>query len=241
MFLVPKKWLLKASNKSLPTQSICHLGTLQDGKHSLSGAPNSGGGLDVKDRSQGCIFFSPNPQGSSEMATLPMARPRISVSLPPFWPIFSPPCIHKDHTPNSGMAETTGSKTDCIDDFLLLAPSKEEASIQAHLMTMSLQVLGFSVNNEKSILTPCQEIEFLGVVIQSHSPALHLSQHKLQVLKSRAQQLLKKDATHQTIIARDLAQFIGTANAAALAIPPAPLFCRSLQLCQHHFQKQEGG
>ena len=86
-----------------------------------------------------------------------------------------------------------------IDDFLLLAPSKEEASIQAHLMTMLLQALGFSVNKEKSILTACQEIEFLGVMIQSHSPALHLPQSKLQVFKSRAQQLLNKNATHQTI------------------------------------------
>ena len=132
------------------------------------------------------------------MAPLLMARPRISVSLPPFWPILSSLCIHKDHTPNSGM-QLGVRLIAYIDDFLLLAPSKEEVSIQAHLMTTLLQALGFSVNNEKSILTPCQEIEFLGVMIQSHSPALHLPQHKLQVFKSRAQQLLNKNATHQTI------------------------------------------
>ena len=128
-----------------------------------------------------------------------------------------------------------------IDDFLLLAPSKEEAHVQAQLMTTVLQALGFSINNEKSTLVPCQEIEFLGVIVQSHPPALRLPQHKLQMLKSKAQQLLHKDASHQTITARDLAQFIGTASAAAVAIPPDPLFYRSLQASKHHSQKQEGG
>ena len=128
-----------------------------------------------------------------------------------------------------------------IDDFLLLAPSKEEAHVQAQLMTTVLQALGFSINNEKSTLVPCQEIEFLGVIVQSHPPTLRLPQHKLQILKSKAQQLLHKDASHQTITARDLAQFIGTASAAAVAIPPGPLFYRSLQASKHHSQKQEGG
>ena len=60
------------------------------------------------------------------------------------------------------------------------------------------------------------------------------------MLKFKAQQLLRKDALHQTITARDLAQFIGTASAAAVAIPPGPPFHRSLQASKHHSQKQEG-
>ena len=108
-------------------------------------------------------------------------------------------------------------------------------------MTNVLQVLGFSINYEKSILILCQEIEFFGVIVQSHSPALHLPQHKLQMLKSKAQQLLHKDTFNQTITARDLVQFIVTASAAAMAIPPGLLFYRSLQAFKHHSQKQEGG
>ena len=128
-----------------------------------------------------------------------------------------------------------------IDDFLLLAHSKEEAHLQAQLMTTMFQALGFSINTEKSLLTPCQEIEFLGVMIQSHPPALHLPQHKLQALKSRALQLLHKDTSKQNITVREIAQFIGTANAAAVAIPPAPPFYRSFQATKHYFQNQEGG
>jgi len=128
-----------------------------------------------------------------------------------------------------------------IDDFLLLAHTKEEAHLQAQLMVTLFQALGFLINTEKSLLTPQQEIEFLGIVIQSHPPTFHLPQHKLQAIKAKAIQLLHKDATHQTITVREIAQFIGTANAAAVAIPPAPLFYRSLQATKHHFQNQEGG
>jgi len=121
-----------------------------------------------------------------------------------------------------------------------LAHTKEEAHLQAQLIVIIFQALGFSINTKKSLLTPQQEIEFLGVVIQSHPPTFHLPQHKLQVIKAKAIQL-HKDATHQTITVREIAQFIGTTNAAAVAIPPAPLFYRSLQATKHHFQNQEGG
>ena len=119
-----------------------------------------------------------------------------------------------------------------IDDFLLLAHSREEAHLQAQLMVTMFQALGFSINTEKSLLAPCQEIEFLGVMIQSHPPAFHLPKHKLQAIKSKASQLLHKP----NISATEIAQFIGTANAAAVAIPPAPLFYRSLQATKHYFQ-----
>ena len=127
-----------------------------------------------------------------------------------------------------------------IDEFLLLAYSKKEAHLQVQLTVIMFQALEFSINTEKSLSTPCQEIEFLGVMIQSHPPALHLPLHKLQVIKFKALQLLRKDTFRQNITVREIAQFIGTANAAAVAIPPVPLFYRSLQATKHYFQNQEG-
>jgi len=128
-----------------------------------------------------------------------------------------------------------------IDDFLLLAQSREEAHLQGQLMVTMFKALGFSINTEKSLLTPQQELEFLGVTVQSQPPTLHLPQIKMKAIKDRASQLLNRDASHQTITVREMAQFIGTANAAAVAIPPAPLFYRSLQMTKHFFQNQEGG
>ena len=66
-----------------------------------------------------------------------------------------------------------------IDNFLLLALSKAQAHVQAQLMTTVLQALDFLINNEKFILIPCHAIEFLGVIVQPHFPALCLPQYKL--------------------------------------------------------------
>ena len=60
------------------------------------------------------------------------------------------------------------------------------------------------------------------------------------MLKSNTQQLPHKDASHQSTTVRDLAQFIGTASAAAVALPPGPVFYMSFQTSKHHSQKQEG-
>ena len=111
--------------------------------------------------------------------------------------------------------------------FTKVIHSKEEALLQTQLMLTIFQTLGFLVNTEKSLLNPCQEIEFLGVMIQSHPPALYFPLHKLQTIKYKASQLLRKDSSKQNITVREIAQFIGTANAVAVAIPPPPLFTDS--------------
>ena len=70
-----------------------------------------------------------------------------------------------------------------IDDFLLLTHSREEAYLQGQLMVTMFQALGFSINTEKSLLTPCQELEFLGATVQSLPPTLHLPQIKMKAIK----------------------------------------------------------
>ena len=128
-----------------------------------------------------------------------------------------------------------------IDDFLLITSTQEEAQIQANLMVEIFQRLGFEINYTKSLLSPQQELEFLGVQVSTSPPAFSLPPHKLKSLETKATQLLKKSSSQASISVREIAQFIGTANTAAVAIPPAPLFYRSLQRTKHHFQKMEGG
>ena len=120
--------------------------------------------------------------------------------------LYSASHMYKDHMPNSGLAETTGSEIYCLNRqpppfSSLQGGSPHTSSTHNHCIIS----IGFSINNKKSILIPCQKIEFLGVMVHSHPPALRLPQYKLQTLKSKVQQLLCKDALHQTITARDLA------------------------------------
>ena len=52
-----------------------------------------------------------------------------------------------------------------IDDNLIMASTKEEAANLAELAVALLEALGFIVNRTKSVLVPCQEMQFLGFAI----------------------------------------------------------------------------
>ena len=116
-----------------------------------------------------------------------------------------------------------------IDDYLLLAPSKEEAQVLARLMVVLFEALGFSMNYKKSVLDPQQSMEFLRLWIDSRSMTVALPVERLGRIRNQARSLLAQT----TITGRELAQFIGRAKSATLAIPPAPLFYWALQGVKH--------
>lgn len=67
-----------------------------------------------------------------------------------------------------------------IDDILLMAQSREELVQVAQELIQLLQLLGFMINWEKSILNPYQEIIFLGFLVNSLQMVLSLPEEKLQ-------------------------------------------------------------
>ena len=73
IFLVPKKWFSKTTNKPIPAEPIYSLGAFQDGQHPLSGELNPGGGLNDKSGSKRCLLFHPNSPRTSSMAMLLVA------------------------------------------------------------------------------------------------------------------------------------------------------------------------
>ena len=85
--------------------------------------------------------------------------------------------------------------------------------------------LGFIINVPKSIMTPTQDIEYLGLLVNSKTLQLRLPGEKLHHIRVELNQILQK--LHVT--AQQLAQIIGKLNAASQAVLPAPLFYWSLQ------------
>ena len=75
------------------------------------------------------------------------------------------------------------------------------------------------------MLTPAQEIEFLGLEVNSELMELRLPGEKLRQIRGEATKLLSQS----WVSARVLSQFIGKLNAAAQAVAPAPLFYHHLQ------------
>ena len=112
-----------------------------------------------------------------------------------------------------------------VDDFLLLAATKEEAVKNTHLFITLLQSLGFIINFKKSSLTPSQVITFLGFKIDSTSMMLSLPAEKINKILDCAHRLLAP----QRITLRNLASLIGLLEASRPAIWRAPLHFRHLQ------------
>ena len=54
-----------------------------------------------------------------------------------------------------------------IDDILIVAESRNQALEHSQALVYLLECLGFIINTEKSVLTPYQTIEFLGLTVDS--------------------------------------------------------------------------
>ena len=81
------------------------------------------------------------------------------------------------------------------------------------------------INYKKSALTPTKQEEFLVFLQNSDSGILKLPQEKIKAIRQDAQTLLKPGPSTD----REHSRLLGKLNAATRAIPPAPLFYRSLQ------------
>ena len=68
---------------------------------------------------------------------------------------------------------------DYLDDFLLIAETKEECSRQALELIKLLRYLGFSINYNK-VVGPAQRITFLGVELDSNTCTISLPQDNLE-------------------------------------------------------------
>ena len=111
-----------------------------------------------------------------------------------------------------------------IDNILVLA---EKVQDHTEALIYLLENLGYIVHPEKSIRQPTQEIEFLGMMVDSRTRELRLSGQKIKKLRQEAAMLIKDQLTPPT--AREVSRLLGKFNSVSKAIPPAPLFCRALQ------------
>ena len=114
-----------------------------------------------------------------------------------------------------------------IDDILNLAESKTLAKEHTAGLVYLLENLGFVINYPKSQLTPSQEVEFLGFIINSNTMELKLPGEKLKKIRAETRRLANQTQPQALALSR----LLGKLNHATQAILPAPLFYRNLQSC----------
>ena len=77
-----------------------------------------------------------------------------------------------------------------IDDILLMAES-EKAQEHAEGLVYFLQCLGFTINQEKTILEPSQNMEFLGFMVDTKRMELNLPTEKLKKIRAKSCKLME--------------------------------------------------
>lgn len=113
-----------------------------------------------------------------------------------------------------------------LDDLIILNQSRERLLKDRDSTIWMLQCLGLVINTEKSVLEPTRKLEYLGFMLDTMSLTLSLSDTKLASLQSECRAL----AQTETTTVRELASLIGKLAATKLAVLPAPLHFRHLQM-----------
>ena len=109
--------------------------------------------------------------------------------------------------------------------MLVFGATLEEVEQARDSVIYLLKNLGFVINYKKSILTPTQIIEFLGVLIDSLKMTMSIPLKKANKLKALCQHTLMV----KTITVKELSSVIGKLNATSPAFTHAQLQIRYLQ------------
>ena len=78
-----------------------------------------------------------------------------------------------------------------IDDMLIMGESPDVVKNHVTAMVALLEGLGFIVNMDKSVLCPTQQLEFLGLQVNSADLHLRLPGEKIKQIRVKASQLLR--------------------------------------------------
>ena len=112
-----------------------------------------------------------------------------------------------------------------LDDTLLMAQSKVELRSFIKLVPQLLQLLGFNINWDKSVLSPAQRIQFLGFTVNSVEMSISLPREKVTKISQACRAMLRQPST----TVQELSRMIGCLTATVWAVIPAPLCYLQLQ------------
>ena len=112
-----------------------------------------------------------------------------------------------------------------LDDWLLLARSREEAIVQTRTLIDHLVGLGFVINPEKSVLFPVQKIIFLGLSLDSVSFTARLSAVRVTALR----RCLSHFTLHSQVPFRLCLRLLGLMASAILVVRLGRLFMKDFQ------------
>jgi hypothetical protein len=121
-----------------------------------------------------------------------------------------------------------------LDDWILIANSKEQAQTQTTALLQTLNSLGWLINYQKSQLNPSQVLDHLGFQLDSQSMTIRLPGSKIRDLRRSIREVLKNSTTQTPRRIHSLTMRI---KAATLAIFPANLHTQALMYFKNNVVK----
>ena len=207
------------------SESFHHEMPLQDGRGwHVEGAAAEERSVGVYKPERRLSFYFDSREGQ-EVPTLSVGGANIRVSVP-FGLSSTPRVFTKLLKPVMALLRRQGIRTIIfLDDMLIMGQSKEELVDQVGEILQFLQLLGFVINQEKSVLSLSHTIQFLGFIVDSALMMIALPQKKVEDVAKACQAALLQG----TLSVRDLSRLIGQMSATMWAVLPAPLCYRNLQ------------
>jgi len=124
-----------------------------------------------------------------------------------------------------------------IDDCCLLGSTLDECQKNVQDTIHLFQSLGFVIHADKSVLTPCKKLKYLGFWLDSEKMTVTLTTEKIAKVKNSCKNL--KDMKKFSI--RTLAQVIGQIVSCFPAVLWGPLFYRNLDRLKTQSLKENKG
>lgn len=116
-----------------------------------------------------------------------------------------------------------------LDDFLFLFATTAQARAGAAWIRDVVAFLGLSTHPTKCVWEPTQQVQHLGITVDTAEGLFVVPPEKLCKLRRMAVGLrVTAKAGRRLVSKRDLAKFCGFAQSVKLALPPAQLFLRNL-------------
>ena len=115
-----------------------------------------------------------------------------------------------------------------LDDFLVMAHSKEAADLAGKYLQALLGQLGLQWHPSKSHWQPTQRIEHLGLLVDSSAGRFEVTDQRVSEIRSLAKNLLATaNKNRRWLPVRALAALTGKVASVLLAVPSARFFTRS--------------
>ena len=113
-----------------------------------------------------------------------------------------------------------------IDDLIFFTETPEKSNEVTQLALRCLTSLGFLVSWKKCELTPSQEVEFLGFVVNTREMILQVPETKVTTYLAAARKMTKQKSA--TLL--EVQSLLGRLNSTAAAVPQCRLKTRELMM-----------